>query len=97
MKQTCQCGSSYMYSKYSPLLSQQHADPSAVHVLCLTQTPGPLCALALANHVLQGYSVNHALIRLLYDVYLRPVLLEDVWMRNKGSSYSQLSPLSIYY
>jgi hypothetical protein len=64
--------------------SEQLPTPDAVLVFCLTQTPGPLQALAIANHALQGYCVTHALIRLIYDEYLLPVFNVGVWHAEQG-------------
>jgi hypothetical protein len=64
--------------------TQQLPTPDAVLVFCLTQTPGPLQSLAIANHALQGYCVTHALVRLIYDEYLLPVFNVGVWHEDQG-------------
>jgi hypothetical protein len=64
--------------------SQQMPTSDAIYVLSLIQTPGPLQALAIANHALQGYCVTHALVRLIYDECLLPVFNVEAWHADQG-------------
>jgi hypothetical protein len=76
-------GSNTKWMKAEALLQQPPAH-DAVLVFCMTQNIGPLQALAIPNHALQGYSVTHALVRLIYDEHLLPVFNVGVWHEDQG-------------
>jgi hypothetical protein len=76
-------GSNTKRMKAEALLQQPPAH-DAVLVFCMTQKIGPLQALAIPNHALQGYSVTHALVRLIYDEHLLPVFNVGVWHEDQG-------------